>query len=73
MIVVRARIEHDLDRDALHYFHVISRGVFRRQQAEAGAAGSGNAVDLAVVGSAIGVDFDGDALANSSFAEAAFL
>src|SRR5579864_2235333 len=64
VIVVRAGIENDLDRDALHYFHVIPRSIFWRQQAEARAAGSGNALDLSVVGSAVGIDVDGDALAD---------
>ncbi len=72
VIVVRARIEHDLDRNALHDFHVVSGGIFRRQQAEAGAAGAGDAVHLAVVGSAVGVDVDGDALADLHFAQLRF-
>src|SRR3954462_6305218 len=62
MVVVRAPIKFDLDRNALHDFHVITGCVLRRQKAEASAAGSGNAVDFAVVLPAVGVDFDGDSL-----------
>ncbi len=64
MIVIRAGIQHDLDWNALHHFHVVSSGVFGGQQAETSSAGSGNAVYFAVIGSAVGVDFDGDPLAN---------
>ena len=63
VILVCTGFEDDLHRNALHDFHVVAGGVFRRQQAEARAAGAGDAVDLAVVGSAVGVDVDGDALA----------
>ncbi len=55
VIAVLSWIENDLYRDALHHFHVISRGVFRRQQAGARAAGAGNAVHVASVGAAVGV------------------
>src|SRR5271165_1494958 len=69
MIVVRARIEHDLDRDALHDLDVVSGGVFWREEAEAGAAGGGNAVDLPVIGPAVGVDFNRGLLSNFHFAK----
>src|SRR5579862_1080414 len=42
-VAARNRIEHDLDWDSLHYFHVVPGGVLRRQQAHArtGSAGDG--------------------------------
>ena len=56
MVTVLVGINIDPDRDALHYLHEISRGIFRRQQAEARAAGATNTGDLAAVLTAIGVD-----------------
>ena len=62
MIVVLSRIKHDLHRNALHDFHVVAGGIFRRQQAEARAAGAGDAFDLAVVAASVRVHIDRDAL-----------
>ncbi len=31
MVLVFAGIEHDLDRNALHHFHIVAGGIFRRQ------------------------------------------
>src|SRR5579859_6927265 len=62
MIVVRAWIEVNLYRNALHHFDVISCGILRRQQAEARAAGAGNAVHFAAVFAPVSVNFDGDGL-----------
>src|ERR1700723_199099 len=58
MIAVLAFFEDELHRDALHYFYVISRGVFGRQQAGARAAGTGDAVHVGFVGAAVGVHFN---------------
>ena len=69
MIVVLARIEDDLHRNALHDFHIVASRILRRQQAEARAAGAGDAIHFAVVFSAVGVDFNRDALADLHFAE----
>ena len=43
-------VEHDLDRHALHDLDVIAGGVFRRQQAEGGAAAGLDTVDMAFEG-----------------------
>ena len=40
--------EHDLDRDALDDLDVISRGVLRREQAEARPAGAGDVENVPV-------------------------
>ena len=72
MILVFARIEHDFYGNALHHFHVIAGGIFRRQQTEACAAGSGDAVDVSFIFAAIGVDFDGHALPGRIFCELRF-
>ena len=47
VIVVLARIDIDADGNALHHLHVISGGVFGRQQAEARTARAADAGDLA--------------------------
>src|SRR5258708_21028019 len=52
-------VEHDLDWNALHHLDVVSRGIFRRQQAEGGAAAALEAVDMAVEG-LVGVGVDAD-------------
>src|SRR5271163_1033227 len=57
VIAVLPFIENDLHRDALDDFHVIAGGVFGRQQAGARAAGAGDAIHVAAVGTAIGVHF----------------
>src|SRR5579864_4248961 len=69
VLLVRPRIEHDLDRNALHNLDIVSGGVLWRQEAEARAAGSGNAVDFSVVLSAIRIDFNGDLLSRPHVAE----
>src|ERR1700691_266569 len=40
MIVVLAGIQIDANRHPLHHFHIVSSGVFRRQQAETRSAGA---------------------------------
>ena len=72
MIFIFSGIEHDLDRDALHDFHIISRSIFGRQKTEAGAAGAGDAIDFAVISFAIGINFNGDGLADFHLAELGF-
>ena len=72
MIVVRAGIEDNLHRYALHNLHIVSRGILGRQKAEAGAAGAGDTVDFAVIFAAVGIDLDGDALSRLSYRGAAF-
>ena len=61
---VGALIERDLDRHALHHLHIIAGGVFRRQQAERGAAAGLDAVDVAGEGPAERVDLDVDGLSD---------
>ena len=73
MIVVGTGVEHNLDRHALHDFHIVARSILRRQQAEACAAGASDAVDLAVVLASIGIDLNGDALARLHVAQLGFL
>src|ERR1700679_3973094 len=46
MIAVLAFFEDELHRDALHYFYVIARGVFGRQQAGARENATGNYVKV---------------------------
>src|SRR4029077_9014109 len=41
-------IEHDLDRDPLHHFHIVARGIFRRQQTERRPAAGLNAVNASL-------------------------
>src|ERR1700726_72493 len=41
-------IEHDLHRHPLHHFHIVARGIFRRQQTERRSAASLNAVNASV-------------------------
>src|ERR1700730_15226909 len=52
VIAVLSLIEDDFYGDALHHLHVIARGVFRRQQAGARAAGAGDAIHVGLVGAA---------------------
>ena len=73
MIAVFSRIEHDLHRNPLHDLHVIAGGILGRQQAETGAAGAGNAIDLALVAFSVGIDFDRDPLADFHIAKLGFL
>src|SRR5271167_3207102 len=56
--VWRNRIENDFYRDALHHFHVIARGVFRRQKAQDRSGGTGNGIEVARKRFAVGVHFD---------------
>src|SRR5258708_7679531 len=42
--LLRGRIQHDLHRYPLHHLHVISRRVFRRQQAKHGSRRPGNRI-----------------------------
>src|ERR1700722_19850610 len=62
VVFVGSRLKHNLYRDALHDFHVIAGGVFGRQQAEAGAAGAGDAINFAFIFAAGGVYLDVDLL-----------
>ena len=73
MILVLARIEHDLHGNALHHLHVIAGGVFRRQQAEARAAGAGDAIHVPFDIRGEGVHGDGHALARPHVFELRFL
>ena len=73
VIAVLAWFENDLYRDALHYFHVIARGIFGRQQASARAAGAGDAVHVAFVGAAVGVHLDFSGLAGAHVFQLRFL
>src|SRR4029077_484210 len=41
-------VEHDLDRHALHHFHIVARGIFRRQQTERRSAAGLNAVNASL-------------------------
>src|ERR1700691_3294061 len=63
MVIVLVGIDIDPDRDALHYLHEISRGIFRGQQAEARTACAANTGDLAAVLTAISVNAEGDSIA----------
>src|SRR5487761_1909855 len=69
MIVMLSRVERNPHRDPLHHFHVISGGVFRRQQAHASAAGACDPLDLARVLAAVGVHVDLHRLADAHFLE----
>src|SRR5207237_32569 len=59
------RIEHDLHRHTLYHLDEVAGGVLRRQQAEAGAGRTGDAVDLAGVLTAVRVHRDHGALAGA--------
>ena len=63
MVTVLVRINIDSHRKALHYLHEISRGVFRRQQAEPRTACTTNTSDSALVLTAIRVDAEEDSVA----------
>ena len=49
MVLVLSGIEIDTDGNALHHFHVVARGIFRRQKAETRAAGASDPGDAPVV------------------------
>src|SRR5262245_33402249 len=61
-VAVLPRINHDLHRNSLHNLDVIAGGIFRRKQTEKRAGRSGNAVDMAGVVSAVGIDIEFDPL-----------
>ena len=74
MFGVLARVEHDLHRDALHHLHVVARGVFRRQQAEARAGGARDTVDCAAeLPAAKGIHFQFYLLPGAHLRELVFL
>src|SRR6266852_9864979 len=56
MLFGLSRVKGDLDRDPLHYFDVVTRGIFRRKQAKQRAAGTSDALHVAVVFLAVGID-----------------
>src|ERR1700684_2520512 len=60
MVAVFALFQHDLDRDALNDFYVVASRVFRREQAEDRAGGTGNAVNVTFVSSVVGIARDLD-------------
>src|ERR1700685_861323 len=62
VVFISSRLEHNLDRNALHHFHVVASGIFGRQQAEAGAAGAGDAIDFTLVIASGRIYFDVDFL-----------
>jgi hypothetical protein len=55
MFGVLTVVEHDLDRNPLHYLDVIARRILGWQQAVEGPARAGNIKNVTVVGSAVGV------------------
>src|SRR5262245_43600545 len=60
---ILAFVQDDLHRHPLDHLDEVAGRVFRRQQAESGAGGRGDAIDLAGEGfAAVGVHFDSDAL-----------
>ena len=67
MVIVLVGIDIDPDWDALHYLHEISRGIFRRQQAEQRTAGATDTGDFAFVFTAIGIHTERDSLAWLSY------
>src|SRR5579864_3579206 len=69
VIFVFSRIEDDFYRDSLHNFYIVSSGILGRKQAEAGAAGAGDAIDLAIIFSAVRVNLNGDQLTYSHIAK----
>src|SRR6188472_2300842 len=71
---ILTRIEHDLHRHALDDLDVVPGRVFRREQAEAGPGGGGQAVDLALEDSpAECVHLDGGPLAVAHLGELGLL
>src|SRR5262245_28641027 len=54
-ITVLSRLKDDFYGDPLHDFDVIACGIFRRKQAEKWTGRSGDAVDVALVATSIGI------------------
>src|SRR5271156_1423630 len=66
-------IEDDFHGNALHHLHVVSRGVFRREQAQHRASGSGDGIDMAAKHAAVGIDTDLRLLPRLQVAQLRFL
>src|SRR5271154_1149303 len=55
VVIVLVGIDIDPDGEALHYLHEISRGIFRRQQAEQRTAGATDTSDSTFVFTAVSI------------------
>src|SRR5262245_44064123 len=62
MIAVRARLEHDLHGNTLHYLHVVAGGVLGRQQTEERTGGTCDAVHMSVVCASAGINGESNPL-----------
>ncbi len=72
--VGKGAIQHDFDRNALHHFDKIPRGIFGRQQAKDGACTWTNTLDRTVKDLAgIGVDLQRRLLSGAHVAKLRFL
>src|SRR5580692_10291907 len=63
VVIVLVGIDIYADGEALHYLHEISRGIFRRQQAEQRTAGATDTSDSTFVFTAISIHAKRDLLA----------
>src|ERR1700682_1877013 len=62
MVSILCCVKEDLDWHSLHYFHIVSGGILRGQQAETGAGGAGQRVNVAVIVAIVRINVNGDGL-----------
>ena len=73
MLARFAGIESDFDRNALNHFHIISSGIFRRQQASDRTACSSNALHVTLISFAVRVNINVGGLADLHVPQLCFL
>src|SRR5919109_3751491 len=72
MIWVLTYLKDNLHRHSLHHFHVISGGIFRRQQTGAGRSGGSETIYVAAIIAVVSVHVDGSALSYAHVLELIF-
>src|SRR5215471_12231826 len=73
MLRVLPFLKDDLDWYSLHHFDVVPGGVFGGQQAEERPGCTGDAEDMSIVGTAIGIDGDFHRLSRPHMLQLGFL